>query len=257
MGVLEQNRQPNQQGSQQEYRCCQPINLYDSPALTTLATQAAIARHLRLLAPPDPNATAILVCLCEDDYPGWMSPQSLDDLQPSDTLYQAPIWTAAAIGDRLPQVMAYLQAAMAQPNYYQWGGTIGPSYDCSGLMQAAFQSVGIWLPRDAYLQEPFTHPIPLDQLQLGDLIFFGPPERANHVAFYLGHGQYIHSSGKAIGRNGIGIDYLFRAGDNPPTDNAISQTYFQQIHGAGRVVSSYQPTGEPMKAIAIEPPNHG
>ncbi|MGK7891759.1 MAG: C40 family peptidase [Leptolyngbyaceae cyanobacterium] len=246
-----QAEQPQGQAQAQEYCCRETIDLYDSPSLTTLATQAASDRHLRLLTSVDANAPAIPVCLCEDDYPGWISPAALADLQPADVPYQAPVWTAAEIGERIPQIITYTQAAMAQPNYYQWGGTVGPSYDCSGLMQSAFRSVGIWIPRDAYLQEPFIQAIPLDQLQLGDLIFFGPPERANHVALYLGHGQYIHSSGRAIGRNGIGIDDLFRDGDRPLTENAISQTYFRQIHGAGRVVSSYQPTGVPMRAINL------
>ncbi|MEB3231783.1 MAG: C40 family peptidase [Leptolyngbyaceae bacterium] len=252
---LEHQRPDYQLGP--EYRCGATVDLYDSPHLTTLATQAAGDRHLRFLTPPQPNATAIPVCLCEDDYPGWISPRSLPSLQPSDTPYQAPVWSAKEIGDRLPQIIAYTQAAMAQGNYYRWGGTVGPSYDCSGLMQAAFRSVGVWIPRDAYLQEPFTQPVPLNQLQPGDLIFFGPPERANHVALYLGEGRYVHSSGKAMGRNGIGIDVLYRAGDDPPMENAISRAYFQQIHGAGRVISSYQPTGTPMRAIAIESSVHG
>jgi cell wall-associated NlpC family hydrolase len=69
----------------------------------------------------------------------------------------------------------------------------------------------------------------------GDLIFFGTPEKATHVGLFLGDHCYIHSSGKDQGRNGIGIDELSATGDR------VSQTYFSQLRGAGRVISSYQP----------------
>ncbi|HLO52530.1 MAG TPA: NlpC/P60 family protein, partial [Kamptonema sp.] len=70
-------------------------------------------------------------------------------------------------------------------------------------------------------------------VQPGDLIFFGTVDKATHVGLYLGQGRYIHSSGKEQGRNGIGIDILSAAGDR------VSQAYYQQLRGAGRVVKSY------------------
>jgi hypothetical protein len=56
---------------------------------------------------------------------------------------------------------------------------------------------------------------------------------------HLGENQYIHSSGKAQGRNGIGIDAL--AADS----EGVSQTYYQQLRGAGRVVACYLPGNLP------------
>ncbi|WP_348982561.1 C40 family peptidase [Oscillatoria acuminata] len=76
----------------------------------------------------------------------------------------------------------------------------------------------------------------LDQLQSGDLVFFGPSEKATHVGLYLGEGRYIHSSGKNGGRNGIGIDVLAENSDEP-----VSRHYYQQFRGAGRVCKSYLP----------------
>jgi cell wall-associated NlpC family hydrolase len=101
------------------------------------------------------------------------------------------------------------------------------------LVQTAFASADIWLPRDAYQQEAFVQPIALADLKLGDLVFFGTPTKATHVGLHLGDGYYIHSSGKDQGRNGIGIDLLSERGDR------VSQTYFRQLRGAGRVVSCY------------------
>lgn len=234
------------------YQCQGDLNIYDSPQIKNLATQAATGRQLRILPLPLDGDGQLLysgipVCLYEDDYPGWLALDDLKIIRTVATLQPVPIWTAEEIRDRIPPIIAYMKAAMAQPNEYLWGGVIGPNFDCSGLMQAAFRSEGIWLPRDAYQQEAFLHPVPLDQLEIGDFIFFGPKERANHVALYLGDGRYIHSSGKTMGRNGIGIDQI------PLKDIAledpISHAYAQIIHGAGRAIASYPPTGNPIKPL--------
>jgi len=216
-----------------EYQTKANLNLYDSAALATLATQAAVDRYLRILAI---HPAAVQVRLGEDDYCGWISPAALTHLYPADRPYAPPHPSESEIQSRLPQVIAFAQQAQTQPNYYLWGGTIGPNYDCSGLVQHAFSSVGIWVPRDAYQQEAFTQSVALSELQPGDLIFFGPAEKATHVGIYLGNQTYLHSSGQDQGRNGIGIDSLVETGDR------VTQTYLQQLRGAGRVVASYQPS---------------
>jgi len=174
--------------------------------------------------------------LCEDEYSGWLPVAETARLEPAATKYQAIALSPAEINNRLPAVIAFTQNAMKQPNYYLWGGTVGPNYDCSGLMQAAFGSAGIWLPRDAYQQEAFTRRISIEELIPGDLVFFGTPEKATHVGLYLGDGYYIHSSGKETGRNGIGIDLLSERGEE------ISRHYYQQLRCCGRVESSFQPS---------------
>ncbi|MDY6936617.1 MAG: C40 family peptidase [Cyanobacteriota bacterium] len=222
-----------------EYQCLANLNLYDSPKCDRLATQAATNRHLTILALPLhlEGDRAIRVQLCEDDYPGWLSIEDARHLQLAATPYVAPSLSAIEIQAKIPEAIAFTQRAMAEHEYYLWGGTVGPNYDCSGLMQAAFASVGVRLPRDAYQQEAFTQPISPDGLQAGDLIFFGTPEKATHVGLSLGDGRYIHSSGVEQGRNGIGIDVLSAAGDE------VSRAYYRELRGAGRVVSSYRPQG--------------
>lgn len=216
-----------------EYVCQSDLNIYDSPECRSLATQAASGRYLRIISTD--SETAIQVCLCEDDYPGWISPEDFDLLQVATVAYQAQTLTKQEIKNRLSSAIAFTHQAMAKSNYYLWGGTVGPNYDCSGLMQAAFASVGISLPRDAYQQEAFLEAIPMNQLEAGDLVFFGTPQKATHVGLYLGDGQYIHSSGRDQGRNGIGIDVLSEQGDR------VSQSYYQQLRGAGRIVQCYVP----------------
>jgi len=216
-----------------EYQCLADLNLYDSPECTRLATQAAVGRHLRITS--NDNDSAVEVCLCEDDYPGWVSPTDLSLLQSATLPYEATAFSQSQIKKLLAEVIVFTQKAMQQANYYLWGGTVAPNYDCSGLMQAGFASVGVWIPRDAYQQEEFTQPISTAELEAGDLVFFGTPQKATHVGLYLTDGYYIHSSGKDKGRNGIAIDCLMEQGD------AVSQSYYQQLRGAGRVVKSYEP----------------
>ncbi|MEG3972865.1 C40 family peptidase [Microcoleus sp. T2B6] len=225
----------------QEYRARSHINIYDSPKCDRLATQAALGRHLRVVELPlrqsDVNldTTAVMVRLCEDDYPGWLDIRDVELLDRAETVYHPLVLSEAQIKEKLPIVITFAREAMNQSNYYLWGGTVGPNYDCSGLMQAAFVAAGIWLPRDAYQQEAFTKPISISALEPGDLVFFGTPEKATHVGLYLGDNRYIHSSGQAQGRNGIGIDVLSEDGDR------VSQAYYQQLRGYGKVVASYQP----------------
>lgn len=219
-----------------EYQCLADLNLYDSPECTRLATQAASGRHLRVTS--NQQDSAVEVNLSEDDYPGWVSFSDLGLLQPVTVPYRAATFSESEIKKLLTQVIDFTQKAMQQSNYYLWGGTVGPNYDCSGLMQAAFVSVGIWLPRDAYQQEDFTQAITIAQLEPGDLVFFGTPQKATHVGLYLVDGYYIHSSGKDHGRNGIGIDILSEQGDT------VSQSYYRQLRGAGRVIKSYEPYRE-------------
>jgi len=218
----------------QEYVCSRGLNLYKTAELEGLVTQAAAGRHLRLAQEPGQGPLAVV--LCEDDYPGWISAADGRTLRPADRPYRPPTLDRSAIAPRLPEVIAFAHRAMATPNTYLWGGTVGPNFDCSGLMQAAFGSAGIRLPRDSYQQETFTQPIGWDELEPGDLVFFGTPERTKHVALYLGAGQYIHSSGVDQGRNGIGIDSL------ADLAHPVSAAYHRQRRRAGRVMSSYRPT---------------
>ena len=217
-----------------EYYCLSNLNLYDSPLCENIATQAAAGRHLRLLSQTQ-SVDAIEVCLCEDNYCAWLPLNKITELKPATKVYQAIALSRSEIEPYLGKIIDFAKAAMQEPNYYLWGGTVGPNYDCSGLIQAAFVASGIWLPRDSYQQEAFTQTIPLEELLPGDLIFFGGTEKVNHVALHLNDRYYIHSSGRDIGRNGIGIDQLSDQG------NRVSRTYYQKFWGVGRVMSNYQP----------------
>ncbi len=91
------------------------------------------------------------------------------------------------------RVLTFGCSQLGQP--YVWGGN-GPrasgGWDCSGLTQAAYAAAGIALPRTAADQYHATTPIPPDQLQPGDLLFYAnQKDGIHHVALYLGNGKMI------------------------------------------------------------------
>ncbi|MEY4353836.1 MAG: hypothetical protein RLZZ609_2077 [Cyanobacteriota bacterium] len=223
------------------WRLTQPLDAYSRPGGSGLATQVAAQRHLRVLdAPAAGPSPRLRVRLLEDGYPCWLNAADLLHHGVPATFAPAPrSWDRPAIEACLPSVLAFALAAMEVPNRYLWGGTLGPDYDCSGLVQTAFARAGIWLPRDAYLQERFCRPVAVQPgqsclLQPGDLIFFGSPQRCTHVGLHLGEGRYLHSSGQEFGRNGLGVDDL-----NPHNSDPVASHYRLTLRGAGRVMHSH------------------
>lgn len=63
---------------------------------------------------------------------------------------------------------------------YRRGGTSPTSgFDCSGYTQWVFRNSGVNIPRTASQQQRFSTRVASNNLQKGDLIFFGSP--AHHV----------------------------------------------------------------------------
>ena len=91
---------------------------------------------------------------------------------------------------------------------YLWGGMSPKGFDCSGLVRFVYLMNGIHLPRNAsqiakcgesvtvFEGDAFT----ADNLQAGDLLFFGrkaqdgKPAKVTHVGMYIGEGRMIHAS---------------------------------------------------------------
>jgi hypothetical protein len=210
-----------------EYSCLKNLDLYAESNCQELATQASINRQLKIIS-TNPVNEAVEICLCEDNYSAWLPLKNLQYLQPAMKPYEAISYNREQIEAKIPKVIEFAKNAMNVPNYYLWGGTVAPNYDCSGLIQSAFASVGIWLPRDSYQQEEFTTRIQEDELEIGDLIFFGT-KKVSHVALYLGNKSYLHSSGKQIGNNKIAINFLANNQDK------VSKNYYEQLWSFGRV----------------------
>jgi cell wall-associated NlpC family hydrolase len=89
-------------------------------------------------------------------------------------------------------LVAYAYKFMGTP--YVWGGTLpSPGFDCSGFLQYVYAHFGIHITRTTYTQINEGKPVSRDQLQPGDLIFFGTYENPHHVAMYVGNNCFIHA----------------------------------------------------------------
>jgi cell wall-associated NlpC family hydrolase len=91
-----------------------------------------------------------------------------------------------------------VQAAESQIGVpYRWGaespkGTSDPGFDCSGLTAWSWGQVGVSLPHYSGSQMSDSAPVPLSDLQPGDLLFYGPGGD-EHVAMYIGGGQMVEA----------------------------------------------------------------
>ena len=84
------------------------------------------------------------------------------------------------------RAVAFAYAQLGKP--YQWGATGPGSYDCSGLVQAAWAAVGVAIPRTTYAQWAALPHIATSAIQPGDLLFY---DGVGHVAMYVGNGYII------------------------------------------------------------------
>jgi peptidoglycan DL-endopeptidase CwlO len=76
---------------------------------------------------------------------------------------------------------------------YSTNPRMGPTYDCSGLTHMAWRAAGVIIPTVSNTQWAGLPHVPLNAIQPGDLIFWGPGG-SSHVALYVGGGMIIDAS---------------------------------------------------------------
>lgn len=91
------------------------------------------------------------------------------------------------------EIVSYAMNFLGRP--YVWGA-LGPNaFDCSGLTHYVYAHFGYEIGDSTYSQiDQGTAVTPnVNDLQVGDLIFWGDPSAPYHVAIYIGGGEYIQA----------------------------------------------------------------
>lgn len=99
--------------------------------------------------------------------------------------------------DLVKRIIAFAMAQRGKP--YVFGANGPDAWDCSSLLQGAYRSVGLGIPRTTFEQWPFGVKVPKGKEQPGDLVFFnsGPGTSASnpgHVGMVIGDGKMIVAS---------------------------------------------------------------
>ena len=116
-----------------------------------------------------------------------------DAAPPSGATPAAPAVPVAPVVPA-PGPTPYSAAASIAARYlgvpYVWGGESPAGFDCSGLVSYVYAQLGVSLPHYTVSQWDATEPIPVADLEPGDLVFFNG---LGHVGIYIGGGQFIHA----------------------------------------------------------------
>jgi cell wall-associated NlpC family hydrolase/LysM repeat protein len=81
---------------------------------------------------------------------------------------------------------------------YVYGGEGRNGIDCSSLVQHAFASAGVRLPRVSRDQARVGRAVAPENLQPGDRLYFSASgTHVDHTGIYMGNGLFVHASGRA------------------------------------------------------------
>jgi cell wall-associated NlpC family hydrolase len=119
------------------------------------------------------------------------------------------------VSDRHRSAVQFARDQIGKP--YVWAATGPDAYDCSGLVMAAWNSVGVTIPRTTFAQWQDGDPasswdgaqvgvvangaLDVGELQAGDLLYFHyAGQSPSHMGMYTGDGMMIHApaTGKTI-----------------------------------------------------------
>lgn len=131
--------------------------------------------------------------------PSPVAPRAAVAVRPS--AIPAPVVSSGGIA----VVLAFVKAQVGKP--YVLGGTGPAAFDCSGLVQAAYLTIGVALPRVSEDQSTAGTQVSLSNLKPGDILYWGRAGNAYHVAIYVGGGEFIGAQNPTDGVAEHPLDY--------------------------------------------------
>lgn len=121
--------------------------------------------------------------------------------------------------EKRAEVLEYAAQFLGTP--YVYGGSTPSGFDCSGFTSYVFANTVGTIPRVAQSQFDATTRVSLEDLEPGDLVFFGSSASSiSHVGIYVGNDTFIHSP-----HTGDVVKY-----------ESLSGSYLSRFQGGGRVI---------------------
>lgn len=104
---------------------------------------------------------------------------------------------SVAIGGSIGAVISYAEAQVGKR--YVWAAAGPNSFDCSGLVMAAFARAGVKLPHQSGGIAGLGRPVS-GALQAGDVLFLSDKSgHVYHVILYVGNGQIVEAADESQG----------------------------------------------------------
>ncbi len=113
---------------------------------------------------------------------------------PSTSTTPTPTYKLPADATARDRAVVYALAQVGKP--YVLGGNGPDVFDCSGLIQQAYLSAGVALPRLASQQRFAGTRVDLADLVPGDLLYYqdGTSPRSGHISMYVGNGLAVEAA---------------------------------------------------------------
>jgi cell wall-associated NlpC family hydrolase len=125
--------------------------------------------------------------------------------KPAAALIPTPTYTLPENPTAADRAVVFALAQVGKP--YVLGGNGPAVFDCSGLIQQAYLTGGVKLPRLASQQRFAGTRVEIDQLLPGDLLYYqdGSSPRRGHISMYAGNGLVVEAANP---RRGVRIRTL-------------------------------------------------
>jgi len=114
--------------------------------------------------------------------------------------------TSRSTPEMRAKAVEYAKKQVQARKPYIWGDEGPNSFDCSGLVYAAYRAAGLGWPNwdrlNSSLYFSYTKHVPLSQLEPGDLLFYsykGTVNTIHHITIYAGNGMMWEANSKDKG----------------------------------------------------------